>query len=148
MLLRSSPPAQAGFVLPLAITGGLLMLLSSFSLHGLMLHSRTLQALEHKQRQADDQLASAAQRWAAELQGRWACLQTLPSALWQQESLPADCTSPSELQALLSLQVDGAVVELVHWQPQPGGGALLLQLADGGMQRRYWLGSLGVKELG
>ena len=135
-------------MLPLAITGGLVLLLSSLSLQALMLHGRSLQALEYRQRQAEDQLASAAQRWAAELQGRAACLQPLPSALWQQDALAAGCTAPVDLEALLTLPVAGGAVELVHWQPQNGGGALLLQLADGGMQRRYWLGDRGVKELG
>ena len=135
-------------MLPLAITGGLVLLLSSLSLQALMLHGRSLQALEHRQRQAEDQLASAAQRWAAELQGRSACLQPLPSALWQKDGLAAGCTAPRDLEALLTLPVAGGAVELVHWQPQSGGGALLLQLADGGMQRRYWLGDRGVKELG
>jgi len=148
MLLRSSPPAEAGFALPLAITGALLLLLSSLSLQALMLHTRSLPALEHKQRQAEDQLASAAQRWAAELQGRLACLQPLPSAMWQQVVLSAGCTVPADLEALRKLQVGGAAVELVDWHPQTGGGSLLLQLADGALKRRYWLGALGVKELG
>jgi hypothetical protein len=50
--------------------------------------------------------------------------------------------------ALQRLWIDGQPLQLAGWTPQPGGGALQLQLLDGGMVRRYWLGTAGVKELG
>jgi hypothetical protein len=51
--------------------------------------------------------------------------------------------------ALQRLWIDGQELQLAGWTPQPeGGGTLQLQLPEGGLARRYWLGSAGVKELG
>jgi hypothetical protein len=50
--------------------------------------------------------------------------------------------------ALQRLWIDGQPLQLAGWTPQPGGGVLQLQLPDGGVARRYWLGTAGVKELG
>ena len=148
MTLPIHPPAQAGFVLPLSITGALVLLLSSLSVQSLVLHSRQVQAAERVRLQAEDRLASAAQRLAAELQGRFACLQSIPLAEWQAGSLPGACPADLDPQVLQQVTIDGQAVELVSWIPQPEGGALQLQLAGGGPRRRYWLTGSGVKELG
>ena len=57
-------PEDAGFVLPLALAGVLLLWLSSLSLQAAVLHGRRLQRLEHQGAQQRDQLASSAQLWA------------------------------------------------------------------------------------
>ena len=57
------PPDEAGFVLPLALAGVLLLGLSSLSLQAAVLHGRRLAHLEQQGLQQRDQLASAAQ-WA------------------------------------------------------------------------------------
>ena len=47
MVQRVHPARDAGFVLPLSITGALVLLLSSLSLQTLVLHTRQVQAAEH-----------------------------------------------------------------------------------------------------
>lgn len=148
MVLRVHPAAEAGFVLPLSITGALVLLLSSLSLQSLVLHTRQVQAAERVRLQAEDRLASAAQRLAAELQGRFACLQSIPLAEWQAGTLPLACPADLDPQVLKTVTIDGQAVALLSWMPQPEGGALQLQLAGGGPRRRYWLTGSGVKELG
>ena len=146
MVQRVHPARDAGFVLPLSITGALVLLLSSLSLQSLVLHTRQVQAAERTRLQAEDRLASAAQRLAADLQGRFRCLQPLPLEAWRVGSLPADCPADLDPGVLQQVWVDGQAVQLRGWSPQPEGGAL--QLAGGGLQRRYWLAASGVKELG
>lgn len=118
-------PGRSGFVLPLSITGALVLLLSSLSLQTVMLHGRTVQAAERARLQAEDQLASAAQQLAA---------------AWQAGRDPA---------MELPLSIAGQSVELVHWQPDGAGGAALrLALAGGGLQRGFLLDGAGIRELG
>ena len=148
MVQRVHPAAEAGFVLPLSITGALVLLLSSLSLQSLVLHTRQVQAAQRTRLQAEDRLASGAQRLAAELQGRFACLQQLPLERWRAGALPADCPADLDPEALQRLAINGETVQLLSWTPQPEGGALQLQLVRGGMRRRYSLGPTGVKELG
>lgn len=142
------PPQTAGFVLPLACTGALLLLLSSLSLQGVVLHGRAVQAVERSRLQADDQLASAAQLLAADLQGPYACLQPLPSSRWQEQPLPDDCPPDLDPAGLQQLAVAGQPVLLSSWQPAAEGGELRLQLPEGGLQRRFRLDGRGVRELG
>ena len=52
-------------MLPLAMAGSLVLLLSSLSLQTLVLHTRQVQATERTRLQAQDWLASGAQRLAA-----------------------------------------------------------------------------------
>ena len=66
MVQRVHPARDAGFVLPLSITGALVLLLSSLSLQTLVLHTRQVQAAERTRLQAEDRLASGAQRLAAD----------------------------------------------------------------------------------
>jgi hypothetical protein len=140
MVQRVHPAGEAGFVLPLSITGALVLLLSSLSLQSLVLHTRQVQAAERMRLQAEDRLASGAQRIAADFQG--------PLAEWRLQALREPCPSGLDPDALQRLWIDGQPLQLVGWMPQPGGGALQLQLPDGGLKRRYWLGTAGVKELG
>lgn len=148
MVQRVHPARDAGFVLPLSITGALVLLLSSLSLQSLVLHTRQVQAAERMRLQAEDRLASGAQRIAADFQGRLACLKAVPLAEWRLQALREPCPSGLDPDALQRLWIDGQPLQLVGWMPQPGGGALQLQLPDGGLKRRYWLGTAGVKELG
>lgn len=148
MLHRLHPAREAGFVLPLSITGALVLLLSSLSLQSAVLHTRRLQAAERIRLQAEDRLGSAAQRVAAALQGRFSCLQALPLTQWRSAPLPAHCPVDLDPAELEQLSMDGDPVQVVGWWPQADGGALHLQLPEGGLQRRFWLGRNGVKELG
>jgi len=149
MVQRVHPARDAGFVLPLSITGALVLLLSSLSLQSLVLHTRQVQAAERTRLQAEDRLASGAQRLAADFQGRLACLQAVPLAEWRLQALREPCPAGLDPDGLQRLWIDGQPLQLAAWTPEPdGGGVLQLQLPDGGMARRYWLGTAGVKELG
>ena len=148
MVQRVHPAAEAGFVLPLSITGALVLLLSSLSVQSLVLHTRQVQAAQRMRLQAEDRLASGAQRLAAALRGRFACLQVLPLEDWRAGALPADCPADLDPGALQQFTIDGETVQLLSLTPQPEGGALELQLTQGGLRRRYRLAATGVKELG
>jgi hypothetical protein len=148
MVLRSHPPLEAGFVLPLSLTGALVLLLSSLSIQSLVLHTRQVQAAERVRLQAEDRLASASQEWAAQLQGPFACLAPVASAEWHTQPLPAACPPDLDPQALQQLEIAGATVQLLSWEPGTTGGVLRLQLAPNGLQRRYGLSRTGIRELG
>jgi hypothetical protein len=148
MVVRSHPSAQEGFVLPLSLTGALVLLLSSLSIQSMVLHTRQVQAAERVRLQQEDRLASAAQQWAARLQGPFVCLRPLASAAWQIQPLPADCPPDLDPKDLQQVELAGDTVQLLSWQPSAEGGVLLLQLAEGGLQRRYGLGHAGLRELG
>ena len=149
MVQRVHPARDAGFVLPLSITGALVLLLSSLSLQTLVLHTRQVQAAERTRLQAEDRLASGAQRLAADFQGRLACLKAVPLAGWRLQALREPCPAGLDPDELQRLWIDGQPLQLAGWTPQlEGGGALQLELPDGGLTRRYWLGTAGVKELG
>ena len=149
MVQRVHPARDAGFVLPLSITGALVLLLSSLSLQTMVLHTRQVQAAERTRLQAEDRLASGAQRLAADFQGRLACLKAVPLADWRLQALREPCPAGLDPDALQRLWIDGQELQLAGWTPQPEGeGALQLQLPEGGLARRYWLGPAGVKELG
>lgn len=148
MVLRSSHPAQAGFVLPLSLTGALVLLLSSLSIQSMVLQTRQVQAAERVRLQAEDRLASAAQHWAAQLQGPFVCLRPLASDSWQIQSLPAECPPDLDSKAFQQVELAGETVRLLSWQPSAEGGVLRLQLGEGGLQRRYGLSRDGLRELG
>jgi hypothetical protein len=148
MVLRSHPPAQAGFVLPLSVTGALVLLLSSLSVQSLVLHTRQVQAAERVRLESEDRLASAAQQWAAQLKGPFACLLPVASADWQARPLPAACPPDLDPQALQQLQLAGETVQLLSWEPRTEGGVLRLQLSPSGLQRRFGLSRGGIRELG
>ena len=145
-MLRRSPD-EAGFVLPLALAGVLVLWHSSLSLQAAVLHSRRLHHLEQERVAQLDQLASAAQVWADWLSGTRRCLRSIPSLHWSQ-SLPLDC--PAELKGidLRSIHLGGQSIRLLSWNPEQGHGTLTLQLADSGVEARFALGPFGVRELG
>ncbi len=91
---RSGPE---GFVMLMALVGGLLLLLSGLSLQTLALQSRASEQLLERRRQQQDGLASAAQLVAARLQ-RHPCLIALPRQAWNQA--PSGCITPLELEEL------------------------------------------------
>ena len=148
MVLRLHPPAQAGFVLPLSISGALVLLLSSLSMQSLVLHTRQVQAAERVRLHGEDRLASAAQFLAAQLQGPFACLRPVAAADWQNQALLSACPPGLDPQALRQVELAGEPVKLVSWNPEGQGGLLQLQLKNSGLQRRYGLSSAGIRELG
>ena len=144
-----SRPAQAGFVLPLSITGALVLLLSSLSIQSMVLHTRQVQAAARTRLVAEDHLASAAQQLAARLQGPFSCLQPVASADWLGQPWPPTCPPELDLQLLNQIPVEGDVVQLLSWSPQAeGGGVMRLRLGEQGLQRRYALSAAGLQELG
>jgi hypothetical protein len=138
-------------VLPLALAASLVLLLSSLSLQTAVLQSRRLQASGRSLQQAEDGLASAAQRVAAALQGPGRCLRALPSAQWLLVPLPPDCPAGLDPQGLLQLEVGGEVVQLLSWEPSGDGGELRLGWGKTALQRRYGLRltpGVALRELG
>ena len=148
MVFRFVSTKDAGFLLPLSLTGSLVLLLSSLSIQSLLLHARHVQAAEHQRLQGQDQLASAAQQVALQLQGRFACLQPFPMEQWEVALSSSSCPAELDLEALLSPRNAPSQVRLTSWEPFDGGGQLQLQQHGGGPQSRYPLDAAGVKELG
>lgn len=128
-------PDEAGFVLPLALAGVLLLWLSSLALQTAVMHGRHQAHLGQQGLQQRDALASAAQIWAAWFMGPGHCQRGL--ALAQSD---AACTT--DLPA-----VDAKGVYLQAWSPSDSGGILALRLSDSGVQARFALGPFGVREL-
>ncbi|MFM9100466.1 MAG: hypothetical protein ACKOPS_03640 [Cyanobium sp.] len=115
-------------MLPLAWSMSLLLLLSSLSLQALALQEGSLQALQQRRRQQEDQLMTAAQRLAGRLQRQHRCLLPLAIAAWP----AAGCATATELAELRQ--------GLRAYQPAPAGGdpqapegrvELLLQQGEG-----------------
>ena len=142
--IHSHPPAdQAGFLLPLSLGAGFVLLLSSLSISAASLQAHQLRDAERTRQQVEDQLASAAHRLAGELQGPYRCLLTIPSSDWQQQtgSNAEPCIAGIDPQRLLHTAVPGATVLLRRWQPDGSGdgGELWLQVGENGLQKRYAL---------
>lgn len=148
MVWRVPSPAQQGFVLPLAITGAMVLLLSSLSMQALVLQAHRTQAAMQARAQRDDQFSSAAQYWASQLQGPMACLRQAPSADWTTQVTALECPPDLDLQAAQQLEVAGETIRLLSWQPQDIGGVLHLALSDSRVQRQFRLGRFGIEELG
>ena len=99
-----------GFVLPIAVGGSLLLLLSSGSLQLLALQHRAQLAQQQRRLQIEDTLASAAQQQLAALQAAaGGCLLRLDQAQWG--SAAAACALSAEQVAALQ---QGVVGESVH----------------------------------
>lgn len=128
------PLEQSGFLLPLATTGALVLLLSSLSLQAAVLQSRRVLMLQAQRQHQEDQLTSAAHRLGAELTGPYRCLLALPSEQWPQAAAAATAGCPAGLDpaALLALLQQEHGVALSRWQPSPTGGELQLQLGANG----------------
>ncbi len=130
---------EAGFLLPLSLTGSLVLLLSSLSMQTAALHGRHVLAADFSRARSEDLLASSAQRVVTDLQGPYRCLLALPSSSWQPGALPADCPAGLDPGQLQITELWGQQVLLSSWQPSASGGELRLQLAASGLQRRYAL---------
>jgi hypothetical protein len=140
-LLRTGlrcPGGEAGFLLPLSLSGALVLLLCSLSMQSLVLHTRQLHGAEASRRRSEDLLASRAHQLAAALQGPYSCLMPHPSSAWFSQPLPADCAASLDPEALRSRELWGQRVLLKEWRPSSaGGGQFSLQQEDGGLLRRY-----------
>lgn len=132
-----APADQAGFALPLALAGSLVLLLGSLSALSTTLHGRQLLASERKERIEADAMASAAQQITAELQGGYHCLLPLTLDRWQPGLLPPDCPASLDPRSLKTSDQFRTQVRLVDWQPSLSGGELRLQSVGGSRQRRY-----------
>jgi hypothetical protein len=127
-LLPSSP------MLPLAWTVSLLLLLSSLSLQALALQTGSLQALQQRRRQQEDQLMTAAQQLAGRLQRRHGCLLPLDGRRWRD----AGCATAAELAALHQGEAGDQPWQLLGYSQLPasagkqrdGSGELLLRQGE------------------
>ena len=120
--------SKAGFVLPLALTASLLLLLGSASIHTLSLkhHLRWQAAFELEQ--AKDRLRSAAQAFAVMATGAQACLLLRPSSEWTTHQKTCAESEPS---SLMQGSVGGQTWHLLAWHPGLTSGHLQLALANG-----------------
>ncbi|MGA1304878.1 MAG: hypothetical protein ACO3ZD_12625, partial [Cyanobium sp.] len=117
--------AAPGYAMPVAVGASGVLLLLSFTLHGMAMQERLqVGAMERKQRE-DDLLASAAHQLLAALNASHPCLLALPLAQWEQQG--AACASPAAVAALTTTQVMAAPVKLLAWQP--GGNGQTAQMA-------------------
>jgi len=125
---RQSVSADAGFVLPLAVTVSLLLLLSSLSLQAMALQGQFRLAAEQRLRRSEDSLVSAAHHLVARLQRDHACL--LPATLDRWAS--ADCVAPPDLQPLSEGETPEGRWRLLSWQaassPMDGSGRKVMEL--------------------
>ena len=124
----SRPLAPAGFVLPLALSASVVLLLGSVSIYTLSLQGRLRLNVLRRRELAADQLRSAAQAFAAAARGPESCLLQWASMDWSAVFPQCSRSDSSEL-------TSGVVGEiswfLLDWQPSTSSGQLTLQLADG-----------------
>ena len=135
-------------MVPLAMAGSLVLLLSSLSVQGMVLQGRQLQALELRRQQGQDRLASAAQVLIAKLQGPASCLRPVASSGWIRGALPPGCPAELDPDSLRHPMVDCSAVELIHWDPTTEPPELWLQEAPAGRQSRFRLRASGLQALG
>jgi len=102
-------------MVPLALSVSLLLLLSSLSLQALALQGGSLQAVQQRRRLQEDQLMTAAQQLAGQLQRRHRCLLALDDSGWG----AAGCATAGELAALRQ----GQGWRLVRYSSEPTGAA-------------------------
>lgn len=120
--------AQAGFVLPLALSASAVLLLGSLSIHTLSLQGRLRLTVLRRRELVADQLRSAAQAFATAARGPESCLLPLPFADWSAVVQSCEGADPFAL----SHGVVGAIPwSLLDWLPSTGIGQLTLQLEDG-----------------
>ena len=124
----SRPLAQAGFVLPLALSASAVLLLGSVSIYTLSLQGRLRLNVLRRRELAADQLRSAAQAFAAAARGPESCLLQWASMDWS--AVFPEC-SRSDSSELTSGVVGESPWFLLDWQPSTNSGQLTLQLADG-----------------
>ena len=130
LLFRSSrPPRCSGFVLPLALSGSALLLLSSLSLQTLAMHQ--LQRSRHRLERVSraDAFLSAAMQFSQRSGAAQACLLQWPSQQWDQPLL-CPGADPHLLQAG---SAEGLQWSLEAWHPQGDRGQLTLRLPQRGV---------------
>ena len=140
-------------MLPLSVSAALVLLLSSLSLSAAALQAQRQHGAGRSRQQAEDQLASAAHQRAADLQGPFRCLLSVPSADWPIATQSPSCPAGLDPGPLLVDSQAGAPVLLRRWQPDGSGrgGELWLQLGEHGLQKRYALklaAGEGLREVG
>jgi hypothetical protein len=112
--------SQGMVVLPIAIGGSLLLLLSSGSLQLLTLHSRVQIAQQQRRAQLEDTLASAAQQMAAALAGPGRCLLAYDRSQWPEAAATCDLDAAA-LEALQRGQVADQAYQLKAYRPAAAG---------------------------
>ena len=131
--LRRGFPVRAhqGFVLPLAITTSLVVLLGSASVHTLSLHARLRARSEWQQLERRDQRRSAAMLFAERAADpALLCLLAVPKADW---AVFVDSCPGADPRSLQQGVAGSASWRLLDWQPTPEGGALTLALDAEGL---------------
>ena len=124
--LTRRPCAQSGFVLPLAISTSVVLLLGSASLHTLALHGRLRARQQWQATQQRDQLRSAAMTVMAQTSDpAQRCVLAWPSSQWS--GLASSCPE-ADLDRLRQGDVEGDSWQLLHWQPTAEGATLQLAL--------------------
>lgn len=122
--------AQSGFVLPLAISTSVVLLLGSASLHTLALHGRLRARQQWLATTQRDQLRSAAMTVMAQASDpAQRCVLAWPSSQWS--GLAASCPE-ADLDRLRQGEVEGESWQLLHWQPTAEGAILQLALEGEG----------------
>ena len=120
------PSAQSGFVLPLAISTSVVLLLGSASLHTLALHGRLRARQQWLATTQRDQLRSAAMTVIAQASDpAQRCVLAWPSSQWS--GVAASCPE-ADLDRLRQGNVAGNSWQLLHWQPSAEGARLQLAL--------------------
>ncbi len=113
--------ASAGFLLPLASTASLVLVLSSLSLQAMALQERRQVAMRQRLQGREDRLLAAAQAVAGGLQRRHRCLIALPQAAWVLPGQQASaCAKEGDVQALMTGEspVAAAPYSLLQYCPQ------------------------------
>jgi hypothetical protein len=115
-------------VLPLAVGGALVLLLSSLSLQTLALQSRAQAGANERLRRAEDDLASAAHHLVGDLNEGHPCLLSEPIGAWSPEA--AACPAPAALSEERSVGDPAVSYRLIDWQPVAAGtvAELVLEL--------------------
>jgi hypothetical protein len=117
--------------MPLAVGASGVLLLMSFTLHGMAMQEQLQVGARERQQREEDLLVSAAHQLLAALNASHPCLLTLPLEQW--EVAGAACATPAAVAALRTAQVMARPVQLLAWQPGGNGqsGQLALQLEEG-----------------
>lgn len=121
---------EAGFLLPLASTASLVLLLGCLSLQTLTLQNAHRLASLSGLRQAEDRLMSSAQQLVAALQNQHRCLLTLPLEQWS----AASCVSATQLPLLAQGEVQSVPYQLVGWQPQASSSVATAAPSEAGAE--------------
>ena len=126
----SRQSAAAGFVLPLAITTSVVLLLGSASLHTLALHGRWRERQQWQSITQRDQLRSAAMMYLDQASDPGQrCVLAWPSSDWS--GLAVQCPD-ADVDRLRQGQLDGESWQLLQWQLTPQGATLTLALVSNG----------------